>query len=143
MKANVKQTTQDKIVVRGMALDFNVLNENHVLREAEVEQQLEEKYPGILGLLQMENVPAGANKSGVEMAKAYIDAKKACREFFDLMFGEGTGKKLLGTEPIFSTAVEVFTEFRAEKDMQAFIFGQKIGTIRTQYIPVGPKGAKK
>lgn len=141
MKANIRQTTQDRLVVRGIELEFNSLHEKYIRREGEVTAQIEEKYPGALDALNVK-VDFDDAKNGMDVADRYEAATKACGEYFDVLFGEGTGAKLLGDDPYFGLAVQVFTEYKAEIMKQGLDFGVTMGKTLTKYEPVGPKGEK-
>ena len=141
MKANVRKTTADTLVVRGIALPFNSLHERDVRREGVVEKQIEEKYPGALDILNMK-VELDAVKDGDELADRYEMVTNACKEFFDDLFGQGTASAIAGDDLYCGLAIQLFSEFKAEIMKQGIALGQHVGNTLTQYEPVGPKGAK-
>lgn len=140
MKANIRQTTEDTVVLRGIPLPFNSLHERDIRREGEAEKQIEEKYPGALDILNMK-VELGGIKDGIELADLYEKVTKGCCELFDSLFGDGTSAKLLGAEPYCGQAIQLFTEFKTELMKQGLDFGQNMGKTIMRYEPVGPKGA--
>ncbi len=141
MKAIIKTTTVDTLVVRGIALPFNSLHERDIRREGVVEKQIEEKYPGALDILNMK-VDLEDTKDGEELADRYEKATKACVEFFDTLFGQGTTASIAGDDLYCGLAIQVFNEFKAEIMKQGIALGQHVGNTLTQYEPAGPKGAK-
>ncbi len=141
MKAHVTKTTVDTLSVRGIALDFNCMHEDHIRREGEAEALINEKYPGAMDILNT-RIDFSTVKNSLEAAERYEDVTKACCEYFDALFGLGTAKKLLGDKPYCGLAIQVFTEYKAEIMKQGLDFGLKVGQILTRYAPVGPSGEK-
>lgn len=138
MKANVKTSNGNKIVVRGVSLDFNCMNENHLRRLRDIGSELEKEHPGAMDL----ELTDMQDLDGIIARRA--EGTHVFCELFDRMFGEGTSKKVFGEDPYFGLCVDVYYgEFLPEIARQCARGGQKIEKYLEKYIPAGPKGSAK
>lgn len=153
MKANVKPAAPDMIVVRGVQLKFNGMDERDLKRWQDVGAEVERKYPGALdlpgelGALLTQNVSDDGNiNDGVpslDMAQKYADGTKAFCELWDGVFGEGTSTKVFGEDPYYGLCLEIYYELLGAVQRQGLEYGRRIENNLAKIVPFGPSGEKK
>ncbi len=118
------------ITVKGIELDFNFLNADHVQKWEDARKEVAARYADI----------TAADPSNLQ---EYVDLlRKACNsifELFDGVFGDGTANDIFGAECDFEACIDAYGEFEAAIKDQAQNFGAKV----KQFTPIGPKGKKK
>lgn len=137
MKANAKSSPAGGVVVRGVPLDFNCMNERHLKKWKDVGETLEQECPGALDL--------STNLSEItdfnELIGRYTEGTMAMCKLFDRMFGDGTSRKLFGDAPNYALCLEVYAEFLEAVEQQGLRMGNRLGSLLTKYAPAGPKGS--
>lgn len=141
MKANVKPISPDTVTVRGINLEFNAFNENHLRKWQEVGEKIEAKYPGAMDLGVDPDKIAGLEDFD-DIAEKYAQGTKAFCELFDGIFGEGTSDQLFGNEPYYGLCLEVYYEFLGGIEKQGEQYGRRISKNMASFAPAGPKGEK-
>lgn len=112
------------ITVRGVELDFNFLDADHVQRLVDARKDLAEKHKNIM--------QTDVSKVGLEEYAGLL--RQACQVFFDLFdeqFGDGTSNKLFGKTCNLETVLDIYQEFEQAVAGQSEAFAKKAGA----YVP--------
>lgn len=120
------------ITVKGVQLNFNFMNADHIQKWEDARKEVSSRYKDI----------SDADMRNIGL-QGYADLlRRACNSIFDLfdgIFGDGTSNDLFGSECDFEECIDAFGEFEAAIADQANNFGDKV----KKYTPVGPKGKGK
>lgn len=139
MKANVKPTPTDKLIVRGVELDFDSMNEADLLRWVEAGEMVEKKYPNAMDLSGIiENLT-----DITQLPKKYAEGTQAFTMLYENVFGKQACCKLLGEKTSYGKCLEIYYEILASVEKQAAAKGKHIADTLKNFAPQGPHGEKQ